>query len=75
MKTQEIKIEKNVPIPSSTGSLPFDKLEVGDSFFLEGSKIQNIRTKSYQWKNNNGKKEYQFKSKVEGNGVRTWRTK
>ena len=42
-----IKIEKNVPIPSSgldKSNLPFDKMEIGDSFIIDSNLAKNKQT-------------------------------
>ena len=71
--TEQYKIDKNVPIPTSHGNLkyPFDKLEVGDSFFVEGIE-HPARLAKYCYAKRHG---ITLVSKREGNGHRIWRTK
>ena len=70
------KIEKGVPIPKPTrgrGSkiADFLSMEVGDSIFFKGKKINQISSILYNFKKRN--KEYKFKMATVENGVRIWR--
>lgn len=73
-----VKIEKNVPVPekaASTSQYPFSQMEVGDSFYAE-KKPSTVYGSSNSFKK--GKKEYyewEFSSRKEGTGSRTWRLK
>ena len=75
------KIEKNFPIPvvKSRFDYPWDKMEVGDSVFIEADEGQSIYSlkrivgpSAFYFGNVTGKK---FKTMMmrEENGVRTWR--
>ena len=66
-----IKIDKNIPLPETRNRYPFDKLEVGNSFFVEGK--TNINGSRYHYvRKNHGKK---FTTKRENGGLRVWRIK
>lgn len=75
----EFKIEKGVPIPPGggrpTAPYPFDKMEVGDSFFTAGEKAQSRISNSA--KNYATKKGVKFTTRTvtEGGvkGARIWR--
>lgn len=78
----EIKIEKNVPIPMKGGKAkwelyPLDKMEVGDSFYIEGERASAISASLQSYKNNQIMK-YQnkvaFVCRSDAKGVRVWRT-
>lgn len=78
----EIEIEKNIPIPGSSGlKYPFDKMEVGDSFYVElkgdekaHSVQSNLMTnaKGYAIRR---KLDWQFISRKTELGIRVWRIK
>ena len=66
-----ITIEKNIPMPARTrtSKYPFDKLTVGDSFFVQAKKgtlaaAANSAAKRLGWK---------FSVRVVEGGVRVWR--
>jgi hypothetical protein len=68
------KIEKNVPIPKTSGrgrktthDLP--DMEVGDSFFVENESSRYLAKLFYQ----KNKKGYKLTARTENNGVRIWR--
>lgn len=81
----EIQIEKNVPIPKAGAGrkpkYPFEKMEVGDSFFakVNGHKsaftLQNSLLGVGRKFLKENKKGWVLQSAVEGDGVRIWRTK
>lgn len=68
----KIVIEKNVPIPSGTGSTvyPFCEMEVGDSFHWDGEKKKLHYAASYYGKRHKKR----FCCRPEGTGSRCWRT-
>jgi hypothetical protein len=71
-----IVIEKNVPIPTKArgGSLPFDQMEVGDSFFVVRSATgANAAIKKAQEAT---KFKFTYRTVTEGGvkGVRIWRS-
>jgi hypothetical protein len=72
-----MEIDKNIPIPK-TGSgsstlvkYPYDKLNIGDSYFCES--ISGVSC-ARMWAKNN-KKNIKFTQRKEGIGFRVWRTK
>lgn len=74
----EVKIEKGIPIPKTRGrknEYPFNEMEVGDSFFIDGDdkEASRVRVSFCQMKrrNKNFKKKFTVR-KVEG-GFRCWR--
>lgn len=72
--SEEIKIEKNIPIPSSGKKAlviaeAFEKMEIGDSFFSDLTTTNNVRTSFHR---DTSKR---FISRKEGSGRRYWRVK
>ena len=69
-----IKIDKNVPIPpdrlSRGRKYPWDELEVGDSFFVEGKKFEPLRVSAAQIGKAKARK---FIARQVDGGVRVWR--
>lgn len=67
------KIEKDIPVPTrsarKTVKLLLEGMKVGDSVFIEATKkeVSNIRFIIYGVKSG-------YKSKVEENGIRIWKT-
>lgn len=71
-----IVIEKGIPIPTKArgGSLPFDQLEVGDSFFvIRSGSGANMAIKKFQEISTS---KFTYRTVTEGGvkGVRIWRT-
>jgi hypothetical protein len=67
------QIDKNIPIPAPVGGynrLPYDQLEVGDSFFVE-AKDEAVRQTRIRHQKRLGRK---FTQRKEGTGYRVWRT-
>jgi hypothetical protein len=65
-----MQIEKDIPIPR-VYSYPYDDLEVGDSFLVEGKSIHNVCNMNTRASKRLG---YTLVArKVEG-GIRVWRT-
>ncbi len=75
----EIKIEKNIPIPVTEIKYPFDKMDVGDSFFIaetdkkERLKIQCAVRSYFAMYRKKTKTTMKIISKSLENGVRIWR--
>lgn len=67
-----LEIEKNIPMPEIPvkREFPYQNLEVGDSFFVEGIKNQLMLNRNYLEGKRLGRK---FTLRREGNGVRIWR--
>ena len=85
------EIVKNVPVPVTEAEIesrrkplyPFDKMEVGDSFFVpaEAAKKAYNAVRVYKSRNllcvksRNGKaKPWDYLCRPEGDGIRIWRT-
>lgn len=64
------QIEKNIPV---AGKYPFEKMEVGDSFYVEGDKKAkaNLRMAAFTYRKNANVK---FATKSDDKGIRIWRT-
>ncbi len=79
--TDEIKIEKGIPMPASRrdghSKYPLKDMEVGDSFFVANSPDGRSPAKTIRWtvgafrKKNTGTK---FSVRVVEGGIRVWRT-
>jgi hypothetical protein len=74
IKITMLNIDKNIPIPDSSGRgrkteyiLP--ELEVGDSFFIEGETSKYLAKLFYQKK----KRNYELTARTMEGGVRIWR--
>jgi len=66
-----IEIDKRVAIPASKPKYPYDDMEVGDSFFVEGGNIQTIANMNWR----KGRRlSMKFISRRVDDGVRVWRT-
>ncbi len=68
-----IAIDKNIPIPpeKKRNIYPYKQMDVGESFFTEGVRVQIMCNLNYRAGKATGKK---FIARREGNGVRVWRT-
>jgi hypothetical protein len=68
-----IVIEKDIELPTerTRHSYPYRMMEIGDSFFVEDSKISVMCNNNYRMGKLLKKK---FIARVEGKGVRVWRT-
>lgn len=69
----KINIDKNVPIPEKVGrecKYPWRQMEIGDSFFIEGKRTNNMCSLIAAAGKRIGRK---FISRTIGNGVRIWR--
>ncbi len=66
------EIEKNVPVPEQGGrsQYPFADMQVGDSFFAEGKKPEQLQNAATHWRK---KKGWKFAARKESNGARIWR--
>lgn len=76
MNTQ-FKIEKNVPISHVQFiNFPFDKMEIGDSFFIPAGTCKRQTISNHLFKfNRENKKDYKIACKSENDGFRVWRVK
>lgn len=78
MSDPAIKIQSNVPIPTSyTGkrcSYPFAQMKIGDSFFVKASDYQvfpKVRYAVAYWAKRH--KGFWYTTRKEGDGLRVWR--
>lgn len=71
-----VEIEKNIPILGPKEKYPFEKMEIGDSFFIANGNSASINSSKWQFiKSTEIGKDRQYTCrKVEG-GVRVWRIK
>ena len=68
----DIQIEKGVPVPKARTPMkyPFEKMEVGDSFFVPKSQ-GNVSSAAVYWqKRHKGRR---FVTRAENGGARCWR--
>ena len=66
-----MEVSKDVPVPPDKRRYPNKVMEVGDSFFVDGVKLQVVCNNNYR----TGKKlERKFIARCEKEGVRVWRT-
>lgn len=71
----KIKIEKGIPYKNNSGGLPFDKMEVGDSFLIPNEiPYKTVRVRAIQFSKLK-KKHYKFSIRKVENGYRCWRVK
>ena len=70
----EIKIDKNVPLPNGLGKYckwPFGEMKIGDSFEVDADQGYTIRTSaSYYAKRHEG---FRFSIRRHGKAYRCWR--
>jgi len=68
------KIEKNIPAPGpapqSIRKYPFDKMQIGDSFFVPGGNQNSIATSATNQLNRYGRR---YTTRKMDGGVRVWR--
>lgn len=75
MSQLEIKIEKNIPIPTISCKFPFDKMQVGDSFIIPDEiPHTRVRVKCIQYVKKNNLS-HKFSIKKVNKGYRCWRVK
>lgn len=71
------KIEKGIPLKQRR-SYPFEEMEVGDSFFVgfEEGNPNNVRAAVYSSASSYGSRHNKrFATRIQGDGVRVWRTR
>lgn len=67
----KIKIDKDIPIPMEDAGLPFNDMEIGDSFFVSDiCKLKSARTIMSSF---HAKTEKKFISRSVNGGFRFWR--
>jgi hypothetical protein len=65
-----VEVSKDVPIPPAKRRYPYKDMDVGDSFFVSGGKLQVVCNANYRV----GKKlSRKFIARCEEGGVRVWR--
>lgn len=68
-----IKIEKGVPFKNNNGNLPFEEMNVGDSFLIpKEMQCTNVRVRAIQFAKSK-KSKHKFSIKKVENGYRCWR--
>ena len=67
-----VTLEKNIEIPEKQkiAKYPYEALELGDSFYLEGGDLSKLCNANYREWRRTGKK---FTARKVENGVRLWR--
>lgn len=66
-----IELSKSVPLPEPRRTYPYKEMTVGDSFLIEGGKLQVVCNANYRASKRLGMK---FVARREEIGVRVWRT-
>ena len=70
-----VKIDKGIPVPprgsNRASKYPYDKLEIGDSFFVKGKNATKFSASAYTQARKLGIK---LTVRNEKDGVRVWRT-
>lgn len=69
-----ITVEKNIPLPATRQTYPWDDLSVGDSFFVANRSLKTLRSLAFQYRRRTGM-DKKFIAREEDGGVRVWRTK
>jgi hypothetical protein len=70
MQMISMEVSKDVPVPPDKRRYPYKVMEVGDSFFVDGGRLQVVCNNNYR----TGKKlERKFIARCEKEGVRVWR--
>jgi hypothetical protein len=65
-----VEINKDVPLPVDKRRYPYGVMEIGDSFFVDGGKLQLVCNNNYR----SGKRlNRKFIARREQEGVRVWR--
>lgn len=64
-------VEKSVPVPAGKKRYPYKEMDIGDSFLVDGGKIQTVCNANYRASKRLG---MTFMARKEGEGVRVWRT-
>ena len=70
MQMISMELTKDVPVPPDKRRYPYKVMDVGDSFFVDGGKLQVVCNNNYR----TGKKlDRKFIARCEEGGVRVWR--
>lgn len=64
------EIEKNIPLPEKRSVYPFADMKVGDSFFAEGKKTNQLQNAAKHWVKSKG---WKFTAQSTDDGARIWR--
>lgn len=79
-----IKIDKGIPVPFPTGGrsfvYPFEDMEVGDSFFVQGKTSDQLTNAAAHYRKKNGwgfsaRNVEESVDEITKKGARIWRTK
>lgn len=68
--TSKFPIKKNVPIPSFPNKYPWEALEIGDSFFVNGKRATLLSSAKGHTERKTGRK---FTTRSVEGGCRVWR--
>jgi hypothetical protein len=63
-------VEKGVPIPLGRDKYPWERLDVGDSFFVPGKTLRSLATQTSYAGKRFGRR---FRIRLVDGGVRIWR--
>jgi hypothetical protein len=70
MQMISMELTKDVPVPPDKRRYPYKVMDVGDSFFVDGGKLQVVCNNNYRTGKKLGRK---FIARCEEQGVRVWR--
>lgn len=73
--TDQIKIDRNIPVPSRNTRYPFAEMQVGDSFFVPAKKVGTLLSASYAFRKKSDAFDRKFCARAENYGARIWRVK
>lgn len=66
-----VEVSKDIPMPDLKRKYPYATMEVGDSFFVTGIKLQLVCNYNYRFSK---KLRFKFIARQEDDGIRVWRT-
>lgn len=68
----DMEIEKSVPMPPERKrmNLPYDQMEIGDSFLVKDVPMQTICSANYRY---GKRRNVRFMARVVEGGIRVWR--
>ena len=70
------KIDKSVPVPFGSPSVPFDEMEPGDSVLIPtGDATRRDVTNLIAYQNRSSKSQRHYVSRPDDGGTRIWRVK
>ena len=72
--SDEVKIDKGIPVPNGSGATPkwpWKTMDIGDSFFAKDRKLSSFQPNAWRAGIRHGRK---FACRTVEGGVRVWRT-